>query len=92
MGVLDSVLSEVGSQFGISSTSAGSLLSGLLSFISQQDGGVGGFLDRFRRAGVGNLVTSWLGGDARPVGADAVENALGHDAIDRLATKSGLTL
>jgi outer membrane protein OmpA-like peptidoglycan-associated protein/uncharacterized protein YidB (DUF937 family) len=91
MGVLDSVLTDVGDQFGISSSSAGSILSGVLSFINQQDGGLSGFLDRFRRAGVGNLVTSWLGGDAKAVSTDTVENALGRETIDRIASKAGLS-
>src|SRR5262245_58682061 len=91
MGVLDAVVNEAGSQLGISSSSAGSVLSGLLSFINQQDGGVGAFLDRFRQAGVGNLVTSWLHGDTKSVAPEAVENALGRDTINNIASKSGLS-
>jgi len=91
MGALDSVLTDVGSQLGISSNSAGSLLSGVLSLINQDAGGIGGFLDRFRRAGVGNLVTSWLGGDAKAVSTDAVESALGHDTIAQMASRAGLS-
>ena len=91
MGVLDSVVKDVGSQLGISSSSAGAVLSGLLSVISLEDGGVGGFLDRFRRAGVGSLVASWFGGDVKAVSADAVEGALGHDTIDGIASRAGLS-
>jgi len=67
------------------------VLSGLLSLINRDEGGIGGFLDRFRRAGVGNLVSSWLSGDARPVTPAAVENAIGHDAIDRIGSRAGLS-
>src|SRR5262245_66241357 len=91
MGVLDAVLSETGSELGITNSSAGSVLSGLLSLINRDEGGIGGFLDRFRRAGVGNLVSSWLSGDARPVTPAAVENAIGHDAIDRIGSRAGLS-
>src|SRR5262245_61299942 len=91
MGVLDAVRTETGSQLGITNSSAGSVLSGLLSLINRDEGGMGGFLDRFRRAGVGNLVSSWLSGDARPVTTAAVENALGHDAIDRIGSRAGLS-
>src|SRR5262249_21402560 len=59
--------------------------------INQDAGGVSGFLDRFRRAGVGNLVTSWLGGDARAVSTDMVESALGHDTIAQMASRAGLS-
>jgi outer membrane protein OmpA-like peptidoglycan-associated protein/uncharacterized protein YidB (DUF937 family) len=91
MGALDSVLTDVGSQLGISTSSAGALMSGLLSLINQDAGGLSGFLDRFRRAGVGNLVTSWLGGDAKAVSTDAIESALGHDTISQMASRAGLS-
>jgi uncharacterized protein YidB (DUF937 family) len=91
MGVLDAVMTEAGSHPGISSTSAGSVLASLLALISLEESGINGFLDRFRRAGAGNLVSSWLSGDARPVTVDAVEHALGHDTIDRIGSKAGLS-
>ena len=91
MGVLDAMLNEAGSRLGIGNSSASSVLAGLLSFINQDDGGLSGFLNRFRRAGVGNLVTSWLGGDAKPVSADAVENAMGHDVVGQIASRAGIT-
>jgi len=91
MGALDSVLSEVGNQFGMSTSSVGSLLSGLLSVITQQEGGLGAFLDRFRRAGLGNIVSSWLTGEAKSVSSDTVENVLGRDTITNIASKAGLS-
>jgi len=91
MGVLDPVTTEAGSHLGISNSSAGSVLASLLSLISREESGISGFLDRFRRAGAGNLVSSWLSGDARPVTVDAVEHALGHDTIDRIGSKAGLS-
>ena len=91
MGVLDSVINDTGSQLGISSNSAATVLSGLLSFINQDEGGVGGFLDRFRRSGFGSVVSSWLSGDAKSVSADTVETALGHQTIDRIGEKAGLS-
>jgi outer membrane protein OmpA-like peptidoglycan-associated protein/uncharacterized protein YidB (DUF937 family) len=91
MGVLDSVMNETGSELGISTNSSRSVMSGLLSFINQEDGGFGGFLDRFRRAGSGNVVSSWLSGEARPVSTDTVENALGHSTIERIGSRAGLS-
>jgi outer membrane protein OmpA-like peptidoglycan-associated protein/uncharacterized protein YidB (DUF937 family) len=91
MGALDSVLNEVGNQFSMSTTSTSSLLSGLLSFITQQEGGLSGFLDRFRRAGVGNIVSSWLNGETKSISTDTVENALGRETINGIASKAGLS-
>jgi outer membrane protein OmpA-like peptidoglycan-associated protein/uncharacterized protein YidB (DUF937 family) len=90
MGALDTVVHDVGSQLGIGTSSMGSVLSGLLSFIDSQEGGISAFLDRFKRAGVGNIVTSWLSGDTRPVTADTVENVMGHDAISGIASRAGI--
>ena len=65
MGTLDLVLNEVESRFGISDAKATNLLSGLLTFINQQGRGLAGLLDRFRQAGFGDWVSSWLGGEAK---------------------------
>src|SRR6476646_8615878 len=91
MGVLDAVMNETGSELGISTNSSRSVLSSLLSFINQEDGGLGGFLDRFRRAGSGNVVTSWLSGNTTALSADTVETALGHNTIERIGSKAGLS-
>jgi len=90
MGAFDSVVSDVGDQFSMSTITASSLLSGLLSFITQQEGGLSGFLDRFRRAGMGNTVSSWLNGETESITPDTVENALGRDTINGIASKADL--
>jgi outer membrane protein OmpA-like peptidoglycan-associated protein/uncharacterized protein YidB (DUF937 family) len=92
MGTLDSVVSDVGNRFGMNTGTASSLLSGLLSSITQQEGGLSGFLDRLRRAGVGNTVSSWFKGEAKSISPDTVENALGRDTIQNIASKAGLSL
>lgn len=91
MGVLDSVVSDVGGQLGISSSSVSSVLSELLAFINREDGGVGAFLERFRRAGVGSLVNSWMGGDTKAIAVDTVESALGRDTISGIANRAGIS-
>ena len=62
MGILDAVLADVGTQFGISGSKSTSLLSSLLSMIMETPGGLGAFLDRVRKAGLSDLVSSWVGG------------------------------
>jgi uncharacterized protein YidB (DUF937 family) len=69
MGAIDLVMDEVQSRFGISSTKATSLLSGLLAFM-QQSGGVGGFIERFKSAGLGDVVSSWFSGATTNLNAD----------------------
>lgn len=92
MGTLDSVVNDVGNQLGMTTGSASSLLSGLLSTITQQEGGLSGFLDRLRRAGVGNTVSSWLSGETKSISSDTVEKALGRDTIQNIASKAGLSI
>ncbi len=91
MGALDLVMNEVQSRFGISEAKAGSLLSGLLSFITQQSGGVSGFLDRFKSAGLGDVLSAWTSGNARNISTDQVESVLGDNTISNLAAKAGLS-
>lgn len=90
MGAMNLVLDEVQSKFGISETTAGSLFSGLLSLINQQNGGVSAFLDRFKSAGFGDSVSSWLGGSAKALIPGQVEAVLGSSTISNLAAKAGV--
>jgi outer membrane protein OmpA-like peptidoglycan-associated protein/uncharacterized protein YidB (DUF937 family) len=92
MGTLDAVLAEASNQFGISSAKTTSLLSGLLAMINEMPGGLGAFVDRLRKSGLGDFVSSWLGsGEPRPISSTSLETAIGRDSIDKLASKAGLS-
>jgi outer membrane protein OmpA-like peptidoglycan-associated protein/uncharacterized protein YidB (DUF937 family) len=92
MGTFDAVLAEASSQFGISSTKTTSLLSGLLAMINEMPGGLGAFVDRLRKSGLGDFVSSWLGsGEPRPISSTSLEAAIGRDSIDKIASKAGLS-
>jgi len=91
MGALDLVMNEMQSRFGISETKAGSLVSALLSFITQGSGGINGFLDRFRSAGLGDTLSAWAHGNTRNISNDQVESVLGSNTISNLASKAGLS-
>ncbi len=92
MGTLDAILADAGNQFGISTAKSTSLLSGLIGMMTETPGGVGGFLDRFRKAGLGELVTSWLSGSSpTPLSTASLEATVGRDAIDKVASKAGLS-
>lgn len=92
MGTLDAVLAEAGNQFGISSSKTTSLVSGLLTMINEMPGGLGAFIDRLRKSGLGDFVSSWLGsGEPRPISSTSLEAAVGRDSIDKIASKAGLS-
>ncbi len=91
MGAMDLLVNDVESRFGLGSAKAGSLLTAILSLIQEQSGGLGGFLDKFRRAGLSDTVSSWLSGGApTPVSADSLQSVLGSQTVSNIASRVGL--
>ncbi len=93
MALFDSIISEVASRFGLGDK-AGPLVSALMSLISsEQGGGITGFIDKFKQAGLGDLVSSWIStGANEPLAEKQVESVLGADALNGLAAQAGLSL
>jgi len=102
MGLLDSVLGQVlggnalqpsqqpGQAGGIDMGSLAGALGGLLANNGSQ-GGLGGLVDKFGQAGLGDVIGSWIGGGQnQPIAPDQVQDALGHDTISQLANKLGI--
>jgi outer membrane protein OmpA-like peptidoglycan-associated protein/uncharacterized protein YidB (DUF937 family) len=91
MGTFDAVLANAGTQFGLNTVKTSSILSGLLSMITETPGGLGAFLDRLRKGGLSDFVSSWLGGSSpRPISSNTLEAVMGRDPIDKIASKAGL--
>jgi outer membrane protein OmpA-like peptidoglycan-associated protein len=91
MGAMDLLVNDVESRFGLGGAKAGSLLSAILSLIQEQSGGLSGFLDKFRRAGLSDTVSSWLsGGTPAPVSADSLQSVLGSQTISNIASRVGV--
>ena len=90
MGLLD----EMGGK-ALSSMLGGNsspLLSGLLQMISNQPGGLSGFLQGFQEKGLGSLVSSWTGtGQNMPISAEQISHVLGGDQVKQLAASAGMT-
>ena len=99
MGLLDSVLGQVfggGQQpqqtpgVGLDLGALAGALGGLLANNGSQ-GGLGGLVDKFGRAGMGDAIGSWIGsGENQPVSGEQVQHALGRDTIANLASRLGL--
>jgi uncharacterized protein YidB (DUF937 family) len=54
-------------------------------------GGIGELVERFRCAGHGDTVDSWVGpGQNREMEAGELERAIGHDTLDDLSRQTGL--
>ena len=61
----------------------------MLSNDSSQ-GGLGGLIAKFQRAGLGNVVSSWVGsGQNQPVSGEQLTDVLGADTMAELAEKLG---
>jgi outer membrane protein OmpA-like peptidoglycan-associated protein/uncharacterized protein YidB (DUF937 family) len=91
--MFDELINEAASRFNLSAATISTLIRGLLSSMTnERTGGIDGFFDLFRNAGLGDVITSWFGGrEGRPVTASHIESALGASAIDQLAAPSGLS-
>lgn len=90
MAALDSLTREVGNKFGIGAV-AEPLLRELMRLITGQSGGIAGFLDRFKSAGLGQDVASWVGGHGETaLPAKAVDSALGEADVAGIARRVGV--
>ena len=66
------------------------IVTGMLSNDSAQ-GGLGGLVRQFEQAGLGGAIQSWIsGGPNQAVSGDQITNALGYDAISKIAAKLGV--
>ena len=90
MATFDTLIDDLASRFGVG-VNARSLVREVLTMISTSPGGLGGFLDKFKSAGLTSEVASWLGHpDASPIAAGQVERALGATALSAIAARLGL--
>jgi outer membrane protein OmpA-like peptidoglycan-associated protein/uncharacterized protein YidB (DUF937 family) len=91
MNIIDPLLREATERFNLGN-GASPLFSSLLSLIvNPQNGGIAGFFSRFQQAGLGNLVSSWMGhGDNNPISDNQLEQVLGGETVGRLAASAGL--
>lgn len=90
MSQIEALVANVGSRLGIGPEAA-PLVKGLLQLVFGGPKGFEGFLDRFKSAGLGGLVASWIGqADNPPLGQQGAAQAFGEETIAALAEKVGL--
>ena len=93
MGMLDSVLADAGNEFGLSPSKTTTVLSGLLSMMNDFPGGLRAFLDRLCKAGLNDVVASWVRGiSPRPISSSTLEKAVGRDCVETIAARAGLSI
>lgn len=98
MGLLDSMLGSVlGGQSGAQAAPGGEalaqVLGGLLSGSGSggAGGGLGGLVEQFQRAGLGEVIGSWIStGRNLPVSAEQIGQVLGSDTVAQIAQRLGV--
>ncbi len=88
MSLFDTIGSLLGQSGGESNASVPHALLGALA---DREGGLGGLVQQFENAGLGNTISSWIGGgENQPIAPEDVHNVLGADLVQQIAAKTGL--
>jgi uncharacterized protein YidB (DUF937 family) len=102
MGLLDDLLGQSGGQ-GLGSLAKiaaqnPQLVQAALSLLSHNQGsiggpgGLGGLISAFEKGGLGNVMSSWVGGGPNlPVDAGRLASALGPDVLGQVAQHAGVS-
>lgn len=90
--MFDHIIDVIAKKFGLTEKQSGGLLHSLLQMIiAPNGGGLSGFVDMFRNAGLGNKVDSWISGsEPQELTPDEVKAALGSDRIAGIAKDAGV--
>ena len=90
MALFDGLINDIAARFGLGA-SAGPLVREILNVVTSSPGGIGGFLEKLKSAGLGSETASWLGhADAAPLSAEQLSRAVGSAALGAIASRLGL--
>ena len=90
MAMIDDAINDIAGRFGLGAK-AGQLVNEVVNLMTGTPGGIGGFIDKFRSAGLGTEVASWLGNaDGATLTGPAVERVLGSAPLSGIANRLGL--
>jgi uncharacterized protein YidB (DUF937 family) len=72
--------------------SSNPLVHSVLEMINNHPGGFTGLVQSFHQNGLGGLVNSWIStGQNQPISGDQIQNVLGNQQVQQLATKLGIS-
>src|SRR5262249_1747595 len=87
----DTIINDIAARFGLDGAKASVLLREFLKYMTASPGGLGGFIEKFKSAGLSQDVSKWLGStDAAPLTSSQIGQALGTNTIDTIAQKVGI--
>src|SRR5215472_5506489 len=88
-----SIFDTIGSLLGKSENSPMSVPEALVAALGSQDGGLGSLVQKFESAGLGGVISSWIGsGENQAVAPDALHGILGSDLVQQISAKTGLPI
>jgi len=86
-----SLFDTIGSLLGKSDGSSTTVPEALVAALGSQEGGLGGLVQKFQAAGLGDAISSWVGSGAnQAVAPDALHSALGSELVQQISAKTGL--
>lgn len=86
-----SLFDTIGSLLGKGNDGSASVPEALLAAVGNQEGGLGGLVQKFESAGLGDTISSWIStGENQGVSPDALHGILGSDLVQQIAAKTGL--
>jgi uncharacterized protein YidB (DUF937 family) len=89
MGLLDSILGAVSGKSDASGQA--NPLIGILGGLLAQSGGLQGLANKFAQSGQENAFQSWVGtGENQPISNNQIQNALGSEQVNAIATRMGV--
>ena len=89
MGLLDSLLGAASGK-NAQSGEANPLIA-VLGGLLAQSGGLQGLANKFSQSGQGNAFQSWVGmGENQPVSSNQIQNAIGSEQVNAIATRMGV--
>ncbi len=89
--MFNSIINGAAEKFGLGDK-AGALVSALLALMTDSgNGGFAGFLNRFRKAGLGDLADSWVTSGANaPISYEQTESAFGTKTLNEISEQVGI--
>lgn len=91
MGLFDSVVGNVLNNLGGAQGGGGNDMLQLVMGLIQQNGGLGGLLEKLKQGGLADQVSSWVGNGANlPLNTEQISQALGSGPLAEMAAKFGL--
>jgi uncharacterized protein YidB (DUF937 family) len=88
-----SIFDTIGSLLGKGDDSPTSVPEALVAALANHEGGLGGLVQKFESAGLGDTISSWVGtGANQAVSPDALHGILGSEVVQQISAKTGLPI